>query len=246
VTELEAEDRPTEEARRQLAAAVRELIAITVSANLDDQVLARAADEVGAISTGLTAEAGTGKRPRYPPNFADPPQDFFPGSPATGLVNPIAPPIRVWRVEGVDGGYAELHGEVNFDYQYEGPPACVHGGVIAEAFDEVLGAANLVAGNPAMTGTLTIRYRKPTPLRTNLRIEARCVGREGRKVRTWGGIYQGDDLTAEAEGLFIMVRPDKLLAAVEANQNSTDPEMMAAMRAEVAAANLRDPKRQAP
>ena len=40
--------------------------------------------------------------------------------------------------------------------------------MIAETFDEMLGAANIVAGNPGMTGTLTIRYRKPTPLRTDL------------------------------------------------------------------------------
>ena len=113
----------------------------------------------------------------------------------------------MWRVEGADGGPAELRGEVNFGYHYEGPPTCVHGGVIAEVFDEVLGAANMVAGNPAMTGTLTVRYRKPTPLRTDLRIEARCLGRAGRKIRTWGAIYHGDVMTAEAEGIFIMVRP---------------------------------------
>ena len=45
---------------------------------------------------------------------------------------------------------------------------CVHGGVIAELFDEVLGAANIVADHGAMTGTLTVRYRKPTPLLADL------------------------------------------------------------------------------
>ncbi len=47
---------------------------------------------------------------------------------------------------------------------YEGPPTCVHGGVIAELFDELLGISNILAGPGAMTGTLTIRYRRPTPL----------------------------------------------------------------------------------
>ena len=50
-------------------------------------------------------------------------------------------------VDGVDGGYREIAGEAHFDYPYEGPPTCVHGGVIAETFDEMLGAANMVAGN---------------------------------------------------------------------------------------------------
>ena len=90
------------------------------------------------------------------------------------------------RWSTVDGRYREIRAEAYFDYPYEGPPTCVHGGVIAETFDEVLGAANMVAGHPGMTGTLTIRYRKPTPLRTPLRIEAPVPrAASGRKVRTW-------------------------------------------------------------
>lgn len=227
---------PSREAsRRRLADALRHLIVLTVSADVDDAKLDEAAEAVEAMSTGLVEAAATGRSPRRPPNFTDPPQEYFPGSPATGMINPISPPIRVWRVEGADGGLPELRGEVNFDYQYEGPPACVHGGVIAETFDEVLGTANLVAGNPAMTGTLTIRYRKTTPLRTDLRIEARCLGRSGRKVRTWGGIFHGDVMTAEAEGIFVMVRPANMAAIVESNPNTADSGMLEAIHQEIAA-----------
>jgi Thioesterase superfamily len=126
----------------------------------------------------------------------------------------------------------EMRGTVNFGYPYEGPPTCVHGGVIAEVFDEVLGATNIVAGNPGMTGTLTIKYRKPTPLLTDLRIEARCLGWSGRKIRTWGGMYNGDVLTAEAEGVFIAVRPEMMLAIAEGNQDVADPDIVAAIRSE--------------
>ena len=80
-----------------------------------------------------------------------------------GFANPVAPPIEVWAVEGEDGR-REIRGRATFDYQYEGPPTCVHGGVIAEVFDEMLGISNLLVGQGAMTGTLTIRYRRPTPL----------------------------------------------------------------------------------
>ena len=132
-----------------------------------------------------------------------------------GMANPLAPPVVVHVVDGVDGGYQEIRAEAWFDWAYEGPPTCVHGGVIAETFDEMLGAANMVAGNPGMTGTLTVRYRKPTPLRTPLRIEARCLRRDGRKIFTWAGIYHGDLLTAEADGLFIEVNPAQFLAIAE-------------------------------
>ena len=83
-----------------------------------------------------------------------------------------------------------------------------------------------------MTGTLTVRYRKPTPLRTDLRLEARCQRREGRKIFSWAGIYHGDTLTAEADGLFIEVAPAQFLAIAEGNADSADPVMLAAIRAE--------------
>ncbi len=54
-------------------------------------------------------------------------------------------------------------GHANFGVAYEGPPGYVHGGIIAAAFDEVLGMAQSLTGNPGMTGTLSIRYRRPDP-----------------------------------------------------------------------------------
>jgi len=69
----------------------------------------------------------------------------------------------------------------------------------------VLGFAQSMTGHPGMTGTLTIRYRKPTPLHRELRFEARVLRVEGRKIFTEGQLYAGDLLTAEAEGLFVSV-----------------------------------------
>ncbi len=224
---------PGDDPRRRLAEALRPLITLTVANELDAEALADAATTLEALGASLAAQAGP-RRPRQQPDVSRPAQEYFPTSPIMGLVNPIAPPVKVSVVDGADGGYREIRGEAWFDYPYEGPPTCVHGGVIAETFDEMLGAANMVAGNPGMTGTLTVRYRKPTPLRTDLRIEARCVGRSGRKIRTWAGIYHGEVLTAEADGIFIEVAPAKFLAIAEGNADSVDPTVLAAMRAEAA------------
>ena len=124
-----------------------------------------------------------------------------------GFANPLAPPVEVWAVEGEDGR-RELRGRVTFGYQYEGPPTCVHGGVIAELFDELLGMSNILIGQGAMTGTLKIRYRRPTPLLAPLELVARNTGQEGRKIFAWGGIYYQGELTAEADGIFIHVPPE--------------------------------------
>ena len=220
--------------RQLLAAALRETITLAVSAELDDDAVAEAAAVVQTVNAGLRAAAGPGKRPRGQPDTASEAQEFFPTSPVIGLANPIAPPVHITVVAGPEGGPREVRAVANFDYAYEGPPTCVHGGVIAEVFDEVLGAANLVADSPGMTGTLSVRYRKPTPLRTELRIEARCLGREGRKIHSWAGMYHGDVLTAEADGLFIEVMPAQFLAIAEGNVDSADPVMLAAIRAEAA------------
>ena len=60
-----------------------------------------------------------------------------------------------------------------------------------------------------MTGTLTIKYRNPTPLHTELFFEAEIIKIEGRKIFTVARLYAGDVMTAEAEGLFISVGEEK-------------------------------------
>lgn len=124
-------------------------------------------------------------------------------SPITGSCNPLASPATIYQVNNEVGSYVE--GYVQYGVVYQGRPGYVHGGVIAQLFDGFLGAANVAAGNPGMTGTLTVRHLEPTPLRTLLRVEGHCRRREGRKIYSWGGLYDGEVLTAEADGIFIDV-----------------------------------------
>jgi acyl-coenzyme A thioesterase PaaI-like protein len=207
--------------RYELSDALRRINTLTVASVIDDEPLKRATAELEAIADRLRGAAGPGRRPRVQPTVDGPAQDFFPTSPVIGFANPIAPPVVVEKVEG------GLDAKVYFDWQYEGPPGCVHGGVIALVFDELLGAANIAADSPGMTGTLTVRYRKPTPIRTELRASARFEGREGRKIRTTGAIYNGDELTAEAEGIFIELSADRFFARIaeygNQSQGSGDP-----------------------
>jgi hypothetical protein len=191
-----------------LAAIMRRITSSVMGNILGDDDIVAAASVLEKVAQDLEGRARPGRPLRPPPDITGPPQEFFPSSPITGFANPLAPPVVV---ESFEGGLA---GTAWFDYQYEGPPTCVHGGVIAMVFDEVLGVANIAAGRPCMTGTLTIRYLKPTPLRTTLRVEAHCTDQHGRKMYTRGGIYNGDVLTAEAEGVFIQLVPERFLEMV--------------------------------
>lgn len=190
------------------AAALRRITSAVVGLPIDDGALVEATAALEALADRLEAGAGPGRRSRQEPDPTADAQDFFPTSPVIGYANPVAPPVRV------ELGEHGLLGTAFFDYQYEGPPTCVHGGVLAMVFDELLGATNIAAGSPGMTGTLTVRYRRPTPLRTPLRLESRCLGREGRKIRTWGAIFDEETLLAEAEGIFIELVPERFLQVI--------------------------------
>ncbi|HYF47144.1 MAG TPA: PaaI family thioesterase [Acidimicrobiales bacterium] len=205
---------------RRLADAMRSVITRLVATGAPEEALAQAADDLeriaaefehyphGSLYEGFAEAANAGGTLSA----------FFDHSPLIGRANPLAPPISVSVQEpgGVGGsGRRIVVGRARFGAAYEGPPGCVHGGFLAAAFDEVLGATQSLSGRPGMTGTLTIRYRKPTPLHTDLRFEGRLVGIDGRKISTVGHVYANDEMTAEAEGLFISIGEDRFAALKE-------------------------------
>jgi acyl-coenzyme A thioesterase PaaI-like protein len=190
---------------RRVADAARQVIERLVATRAPEETLARAAD---LLEEAVAALAGHPQGRVYE-GFAESanagdPHAFFDHSPMIGHANPLAPPLRLSVVDG------RIHGEARFGSAYEGPPGAVHGGYVAAAFDEVLGMAQSLGGTPGMTGTLTIRYRSPTPLHTDLRFEASLDRKEGRKLFTTGRLVAGDRLCAEAEGLFIAVDFSKI------------------------------------
>ena len=125
-------------------------------------------------------------------------------SPLMGMSNPLAPPMHVQLIDD------HARGTVTCGSAYEGPPGHVHGGFVAAIFDELLGLAQAVSGQHGMTGRLTIHYRSPTPLHTELQLDGWVERADGRKIVCKGTLHNGDVLCAEAEGLFITVDFSKL------------------------------------
>ncbi len=133
------------------------------------------------------------------------PHDHVRHSPWSGTSNVVAPPAEMWKVDGdVDGPDGRrTDGRVVFDAAYEGPPGHAHGGCVAGVFDELLGRSQLRAG---FTGTLTIRYRRPTPLLREVALCAWVDRTEGRKRWVKGTMRLDGTLLCEAEGLFVHPR----------------------------------------
>jgi acyl-coenzyme A thioesterase PaaI-like protein len=205
--------------KRRLADAMRLVIERLVPSNAPEEELRRAADALERYAEQLHSHP----RLRYVHGFAESATAgdagaFFDQSPMIGLANPLAPPIRLTQT-----GPRSAQGLVRFGSAYEGPPGHVHGGFVAAAFDEVLGYVQSLGGRPGMTGTLSVRYRSPTPLHTELRFEAELVGTEGRKILTRGRVLAAGRLCAEAEGIFVSVARERF-AELEAQRAERERE----------------------
>lgn len=199
------------EQKRRLARAMRLVIERLVPSNAPEDELRRAAEGLERYAEVLRAHP----RLKHFHGFAESANAgdvgaFFDQSPMIGLANPLAPPITIGR-----SGERTAVATVRFGSAYEGPPGCVHGGFVAAAFDEVLGYVQSLGGNPGMTARLTIHYRAPTPLHTELRFEAELMRIEGRKIFTQSRVMANGKVTAEAEGLFVSVDRARFLELLE-------------------------------
>lgn len=193
-----------EEARVRLAAAVRDLVDHILQAQTDEKDFHDAYEHVEKAIAALEHAPRRGNKPVQLPDTDDLQATFW-MDPIIGKGNPIAPPFDV------DVRDKRVYARGRFGSAYEGPPGHVHGAMIAAAFDQVLGICNVASGIAGFTGTLTIRYRRPTPLHTDLTMEAWLERTEGRKGFIRGHMKVGDEVSAEAEGIFIRMRMDKAM-----------------------------------
>lgn len=181
-----------------LAASVRQLVDATIRTTVD---LAEA-DAVRCELDTLVARLRTAQIPgSYGVNIT--PDGTFRnhGNAVVGVRNAIAPPLQVERDPSGRAWSSFFLGAA-----YEGPPGLVHGGVTALLLDQIAGEAAAAGGSPGMTGGLTMRYLRPTPL-GDLSVEAWIDRVEGVKTHVHGELRDaGGEATVTCEGVFILPR----------------------------------------
>jgi acyl-coenzyme A thioesterase PaaI-like protein len=198
-------DRQTEQ--RRLAAEMRSVIDKLVATQAPEEALRYAADALAR----LAVEFDIYPRGRTYEGFAEAANAggdlaaLFDHSPLIGKANPLAPPMLL------ETGDDRVFGRVTFGSAYEGPPGCVHGGYVAAMFDELLGAGQSLSGCAGMTGTLSIRYRRPTPLHRELDLETWVDRVEGRKIFVRGTCAVDGVTVSEAEGIFISLPAERFV-----------------------------------
>lgn len=177
-----------------LAESVRELIDATIRTEVD-------ADTVGAVKADIDAATALLRSRQcdgpFGVRYTTGGDRMAWGNPVIGIRNPIAPPVKI--EQDADGG---VFTDFYLGAAYEGPPGHVHGGVAALVLDHVLGEMAANAASPRFTGTITLRYLRPTRL-GRLHAEAHITRTDGIKAFAVGHLADDEGVTVEADGVFI-------------------------------------------
>lgn len=198
VEDLSAEDvERLREIYRPLTDSVRELIDATIRTDAAAETVAAAKAQIDAATAALRSKQIDGP---FGVRFTEQGDRMPWGNAVIGLRNPVAPPLSVQH---------HPDGSVSADFTlgaaYEGPPGHVHGGVAALILDHMLGEAASPATSPRLTGTISLRYLRPTRLGA-LRVQAAAERTEGVKTFATGFISDAEGPTVQAEGVFIRPR----------------------------------------
>jgi hypothetical protein len=121
-----------------------------------------------------------------------------------GAFNPCFPE---YRFDHLDAQTAS--GRVAFPVVYEGPPGLVHGGFLAVFFDCVMQHQNCLAGLSGKTRSLNVKFRRPTPVLTELRFDiARSQAEQG--ITSTARLLLDDEVLCIGEANTLALSPDKL------------------------------------
>lgn len=153
----------------------------------------------------------------WPPVETEPPAPH-PKAPAAGTDLPMHYPECFGCGDQLEGGLhlrstvgeqLTVHSRFQVTKAHQGAPGLAHGGLLACAFDEALGATvGHLLRRPAVTGKLETDFLRPVPVGTTLFIEARLDGNAGRKiyVSADGRLDAADGpLAVRARALFVQV-----------------------------------------
>src|SRR5262245_37354176 len=179
-------------AARELAPLLREIAGLVLSLEAPHPALERLAAALRSAAEELRPLAPEDASPRVGPKAESDGRAYVDHSRDIGAYNPCFPTYEMQ----VDGNRAA--GTVAFPIVYEGPPGLVHGGFLALFFDSVVQQHNCDLGQAGKTTSLSLTYRRPTPLLVPLRFEVeRAV--EDRRIVSTARIVADGSVLCEAQ-----------------------------------------------
>jgi acyl-coenzyme A thioesterase PaaI-like protein len=113
-------------------------------------------------------------------------------------------------------GEPQLYAKAWFGKKTMGPPGHVHGGAMAAALDEAMGAVCWMNHHRVVAATITVKFLSMLKIQSETILEAAIDRVEGRKVHLRSSLTDRAGRTvAEGHGLFIILK-DETLRALEA------------------------------
>jgi hypothetical protein len=176
----------------EIASLLRRISGLALSLEVEDDAVNEIVASLIDAEASLAALVPSDPRPRVGDESCGPGRVYLDHSRHIGFYNPCFPQYEI----RVDGNHAS--GEVDFPLVYEGPPGIVHGGFLAVFFDAIIQHHNCDLGVAGKTTSLTLRYRRPTPLLTHLKFGIeRSV--DGARITSTAQLTLQGVLVCEAE-----------------------------------------------
>ncbi|MDR3661486.1 MAG: hypothetical protein P4L86_14050 [Mycobacterium sp.] len=188
----------------EAAAAIRRITGLLLIQEHDHSAVAEMLERFAGWEGRLAATAPTDLAPRVGEFPDDDRRLYLDHAFDVGAYNACFPE---YRFDHLDGDTAS--GAVNFPLAYEGPPGLVHGGFLGVFFDCVIQQHNCATRLSGKTRSLQVRYRRPTPLLTDLRFDIMRVANE-RGLTSTARLLADDEVLATGEAETVALPPEKL------------------------------------
>lgn len=186
------------------AGAIRRLSSLLLSLERPhptvDAILAQFAEWEGELAAAAPADTAA----RIGPDDDGTRRVYLDHASDIGAFNPCFPEYRFDHLDAVSA-----YGRVSFPLVYEGPPGLVHGGFLAVFFDCIMQHQNCAAGLSGKTRSLSVTFRRPTPILTELHFDVVRAQSE-RAITSTARLLLDDELLCVGDVSTLALPPDQL------------------------------------
>lgn len=176
----------------ELATIVRDVVGQALSLEQPDPALTDLLAQLRSATAALAAVVPPDGKPRVGSLVDSDGRPYLDHGRDIPAFNPMFPPYAITVHDT-----ALATGTVTFPLCFEGPPGCVNGGFLSVFFDCVVQHHNCQVGLSGKTRNLDVRYRRPTPLLTELTFRIERTLEDGQ-VQSVATLSLGDTALAIA------------------------------------------------
>lgn len=199
------------------AGAIRRLSNLLLSLEHDHPTVDAMITQIAEWETELGAAVPPDPTPRMGPDGDANQRVYLDHAFDIGAYNPCFPEYTFDHLDDENAS-----GRVTFPLVYEGPPGFVHGGYLAVFFDCVTQHQSCAARRTGKTRSLTLTFRRPTPILTELRFDVTRTESDGRVTST-ARLLSVDEVLCIGEFSTVATAPDRLSVVQFGKRQATWP-----------------------